>query len=644
MVVIIIAIVILSQLIMSCGSLNRAKYYMSEEQYLLAYKELKPLVDREFPEAYYLTGLIILNGYISSYDEKQAIEMLKKAYFLGHKKAAYVLSDIYIRDGHLDDIERKELEELAMEIPDIYIHLARFFYNRGDYESALSYYLKAYSRGLIEAYIGLAKVYLKKGNEERALIYLKQAYRSGEKRAALILGRISERKALTYESRGCFILKASDPEEYFNLVYKHNKRKLDLYSKALEWYSKVTDDLEAKYRYLRILWKLENVMCDKYREILDFAKLGVKPAINDTIKLFYKERRCDGVNIDFNEIEMVLKEVHSEIKAEVDVSEGDDRQKVSELYHLEDSFEIMKEKCLRGDADAELDIAKYYMEKNIKKDLSVAVLVYHAKVRNIPKAMVSLYKVYLENNKEREAINIIKKAIDMGYTPAKIEYAKYLLSKGELEQSLDLLTTVEGNCNSYILIGNIYMGKYGDYIKVDAGKALEYYDKAVANGCPKAYYNKAHSLYTMRDYKGAIENLTIYLNDVDDKNGNILAYKIYYDMGDRDKAFFHLKKAIIKGYIPSSKDILHLFDYFNKDEIVNINEDLYGRFLLAKARKYKNNFELSFCLAYKAATMNAPGSVRFLLNLYLSISHDKEEFIKRFASDKNICNRFTRSY
>jgi TPR repeat protein len=617
----------LAILSVSCADLKRAEIYYKTGKYEEAGKELKPLANRKFPKAYYLLGKLIAEGKLSGVKKEEAISYLEKAYESGIWKSARLLGMLYKSLGKYEEAIRwlqrgaekgdlpsriallklklqllkvspeeiAELERLTGRDPQVLSSIGNYYLKMGKYDLAEKYFSEAYSKGVLRAGLQLAKVYLKESLEEKAEELLKEVYyKSGSQKAAFILGKIYERRAKNLKPGVCLLKVSKTPQDYFLKRLSLDKERETYFLKAKIWYRKALPLLDAEYRLKRIEWIREGALCEREGEISYYAAKDVETAVSDL-------KKCRAPK----------KTVRTEP-------------------------EDIEKSCALGKASAEIKLALKEKDKN--PDLAGAVLYYYAKERRIPRAMVALAELYLDNGYPEKAFKWLKEAVDLDYLPAIRKLASYLLEEGNESEAVKYLLLLEkkGFCSASLRLGSIYEGDYGNL--VDFERALHHYRLAAEKGCLKAYYKLAKLSFLMGDLDRALSFAEKFLKESgDSKEGNALVYRIYLAEGNFKKAAVYFEKAVRSGYVPPYNDLKTLLPYISP-EILTLQQ-VRDRLNVILAEKFsEKDFKLAFCLAYEATFKKVPRAALLLYRFgALADTEEKALFIEEVKKKPETC-------
>ncbi|TCK06339.1 tetratricopeptide repeat protein [Phorcysia thermohydrogeniphila] len=626
-----------SILLASCASLERAKLYYSAGKTEEARKELEPLVKRGFPEAYYLMGKLIAEGKLPNSKREDAAYYYEKAYELGYLKAGKALGYLYkslgdheralkwlkrasengdlpakvallklkLTLGRIEEGEIRELLELTKDNPKVLVDVGSHYLKLGKDDLAEKYFKEAYSRGVTLAGLRLAKVYLRTGRESEAEGLLREVYRkTGEKEAALLLGKIYEKRARELKFTFCPLEKAGTAKDYFLLRLGLKRDRELLFRRAQEWYERAFPSLEAEYRYKRIEWTLKGERCKDLEIIHLFAEKGVKAALLDL-------RRCE---------------------------ESPKRSKAKEL--LEEGN--LEEACTLGSSSAEIELALEKEREN--PELAGAVFYYYAKEKRVPKAMFALSELYFKYGNEEEGLKWLKEAARQKYVPAVRRLALYLLEHGNEREAVKHFRFLEekGYCSASLRLGAIYEGDYGNEL-VDFDKALHHYKVALSRNCTEAYYRAAKLLFTIGRPEEAFRLARKYLLLSSEEKNRVKAFvllsKVELLAGRLKESAKYMEMAIEGGYVPGYRELRVLLPYLRKELL--LRNRVIGRvyFLLAK-EFVQTDFELGFCLAYKATLAGAPQAASFLFRLGAKVdSEEKALFLRKVDSSPETCGK-----
>ncbi|WP_456435068.1 SEL1-like repeat protein [Thermovibrio ammonificans] len=661
--------------ISSCADIKLAKEYYAQGNYPAAVKELRPLVKRGFPQAYYLYGKLIVEGKVKGVPPEEGVKFLELAYEKGIKKALLDIAKFYLKEGEVDKaikylrlaseegvpgaqelliktlIKNNRVNErvigqalaLARQNPQLYKLLANYYLEKGNVKRAEKLLEKAYKAGIEKAGLTLASLLIREGKLSEAEKLLEELYvKYGDKEAALKLGKIYEIRAKSLKLSYCPIVTAKTPEEFFKAKLKLQAERKEYLLTALKWYERALPLLEAQYRVARVKWELSGNSCGDFKTILRFAKLGAKPAIADLQRLYGAAGRCPAPPQMEQERKELrgLKELYGvEVKAtkenpsEVLFKRGMELLK----YNPEKALKLLEEACSYGNTKAEIELALLLKDKN--PQIAGAVLYYYAKVKGVPRAMVALAKLYLSAGNEEKYLYWIEKAAKLRYTPAMRLYALYLINHNREELAIKLLKEweEEGYCFAAILLGAIYEGDYGD-LPIDFKKAEFHYKLAVENGCVDGYYRLAR-LYNFLDRpKEALPLAEEYHRLVPSQvKGLVLLTRIEMNLNNYQRAGSYLSQAIEMGYIPTYNEIAQLARFIPTKLLLS-GQVRYRSYMVVAMKLGKSNFPLSFCLAYEAGLHKTPRAAMLMFNL-ASLVNTREDALAIINAGKreNYC-------
>ncbi|MGE4398355.1 MAG: tetratricopeptide repeat protein [Campylobacterales bacterium] len=151
-------------------ALNRATLAYQQKNYIAAYNELKPLANKNIPEALYNLGLLYDRGLGTDKNETEAFKLYLKAAEGGHSQAQFLLGFMYSRD---DTITKKNLQEslrwykLSAEqghILALYDLGVIYYYGKGvtqNFKEALHFFRQSAEKGSTDAQFNLGMMYAK---------------------------------------------------------------------------------------------------------------------------------------------------------------------------------------------------------------------------------------------------------------------------------------------------------------------------------------------------------------------------------------------------------------------------------------------------------------------------------------------------
>ncbi len=663
----------------SCADLQQAKLYYSSAKYDKAAGELKPLIRKDFPEAYYLMGRMILEGDLKRYTEEDGVKLLKKAYELGYYKAAKELGFFYVRKNNIkkaliwleraarygDITARDQLLRIKLSIsrlkpsvlkkllaearhsPTIYGVIGDYYSSLGDTQKAVEFYGMAYRNGVVDSGLKLARIYVSEGRYKRAISLLEDAYKKyKEKRAALMIGKIYEKIGRDLHLPYCPVTHFKEAEPFFEAKLELRKRREVYYRKALVWYRRAFPLDEAKYRYLRIDWIMKNNPCGNYFKILEFVKKGVRVALSDIKRLYYGGR-CrlpygSKVSQEQNKLGLGRKLLSTATGTAKSPAARYFEEGVQLLsYNRARAIEYLEKACMFGSVASEIRLALINKDKNPK--LAAAVLYYYASELHIPRAMLALAKLYFSAGKNKKALYWLNRAAkEYKYTPARRYLAIYLLAHNRQKEAIEYLLQLEKEkyCFASILLGAVYEGYYGTF-KVNLKKAFFHYRVALTNECPEAYFRLARLYLFTGRLKRALELAKRYAvlrsNQI---KAFVLLFRIEEALNNMKAASYYMRIAIGKGYLPSPGELERLFPYLSEDILLSgkirwITYEVVGK----KMADY--NFDASFCMAYEAAMRSVPkaASTVFVLGTTAK-TYQQGIFVRRVGEDATLCQRY----
>jgi TPR repeat protein len=631
-----IPLVATSLLFSSCADLKRAKLYYLTGKPEKAREELEPLVKRNFPEAYYLMGRLIAEEKLPGFKREDAVYYYKKAYELGYRKAAKSLGFLYrslgdyekalvwlrraseggdlqsriaflklkLFFGRIEEREIEELLKLSESSPKVLNDVGSYYLKLGKIDLAEKYLKKAYSQGVVGTGLRLAKIYLRTGREEEAEKLLREVYRkTGEKEAALLIGKVYERRARRLKLDFCPVERASSAKDYFLLRLGVKRDRELLYRRAQEWYERALPDPEAEYRYKRVEWALKGERCENVDTMRIFAEKGVKAALSDLKRCEEPQKRSDAKEF---------------------LEKGD-----------------LERACILGSSSAEINLALEKEREN--PELAGAVFYYYAKEKEIPKAMLALSELYFKYGEEEKGVEWLKKAADKGYVPAARKLAYYLLERGNEKEAVKYLLFLEekGYCSASLKLGAVYEGDYGDEV-IDFEKALHHYKVAISGNCTEAYYRTAKLLFTIGRPEEAFGFAKRYLllsnNEEDRVKALVLLAKVELLSGKLKESAKYMEMAIEGGYVPGYRELKVLLPYLKRELL--LKDGVRGRVYLLLSKEFvQTDFKLGLCLAYKATLDGAPQAASFLFRLGVKVdSEEKALFLKEVNSNPKACD------
>ncbi len=666
-------------LISSCADLRQAKIYYSKAEYCKAKKELKPLVSKDFPEAYYLMGMMITEGDLKGYKRQYGVELLKKAYRLGYWRAARELGFFFLNKNdkrralvwfekasqygdaasermalrielsfeNLTPEKLKMLTKKAKSDPYILDVIGDCYALKGRKSLAFVFYKKAYERGVVKSGIKLAKLYINDNQTSKATALLKDIYsKYGDNRAALLIGRIYEKKGRNIRLPYCPVTKFGNMKDFFRAKLMLRKLRNIDYLKASMWYKLAFPDIEAQYRYLRIKWIMSNNPCGDYFTILRFVKQGVKTALSDIKKLYYGGR-CklpygSRSSNERNSLGIGAQLLSTATQKALNPASAYFEKGMQLLsYNKKRGIEYLKKACSYGSVSSEIELALLNEKEN--PEMSAAVLYYYATKLNIPRAVFALAKFYFGFGQDKEAMKwLVRAAKDMNYTPAKRYLAIYMLNHNEQKEALEYLSELEKEkyCFASILLGSVYEGYYGS-VNINIDKAFYHYKIALTNRCNEAYFRLGRLYFFMGKMRKSLRFAKRYVELMKTQiKGFVLLFNIEKSMGNMKTAVKYMKIAINKEYLPTPGEVEAILPYVDENFLLKGKIRWVTYEVLAR-KLYKDNFDVSFCMAYEAAIRSVPGAAFTLFRLGVSVdTRKKGYFVIKVGKKPSVCAGF----
>lgn len=485
--------------------------------------------------------------YYKERDYKRAFYWLKRALQVGNRDLAYHLLKTEFELGILTPSEIEKFSRLLGNDPRFYSLVAKYFKARKEYEKAIRYYRIAY-RLNPKAGFGLAKVLLLAGKENEALKVYRELLKKGYREAAFEIGKIYERKAKRIKD--FCVIGNFTPREYFTRKLKVTAEKEKLLNKALKYYKLAGNIPEARYRALRAEWLLKGESpCQHLQEVRRFKNLLI--ALKD---LKICSTRLTGKK-KVKEKEILRSEEETALHYYI---EGVKYMN----FAPEKAEKLLQKACQLGYEKAEIKLAVLNMEKN--PQLAGAIFYYYANKGNLD-AMYYLALLYKMAGDNKKYLHWLLKAADKGYTPALRELVRYYINNGNEDKAIALLEkfAARGYCFALIMLGRLYEGEILNLKYVNIEKAIHYYQQAIKNRCPEAYFRLAYLYYFLGKYKESKRLVKEYLKFFREPKAYVLLYKVCLKLNDLRCAAGALRKAMLYGFKPSIYNMEKLSRYIN---------------------------------------------------------------------------------
>ena len=565
--------------------------------------------------------------YYRERDYRRALYWLKRALQMGNRDLAYQLLKTEFELGVLTPSEIEKFSRLLGNDPRFYLLAAKYFKTKKEYEKALHYYRLAYKLDP-KAGFGLAKVLLLMGREEEALKVYKELLQKGYRKAALEIGKIYEQRAKRIKEP-C-VMGNLTPREYFMRKLKVTAQKRQLLKKALEYYKLAENIPEAKYRALRIEWLLRGESpCQHLNEVRQFKNvpIALKDLERCSVKLKGKKK---------------VKE-----KATLRPEEGTALYYYLEgvkymNYAPEKAKKLLQKACQLGYEKAEIKLAVLSIEKN--PQLAGAIFYYYAQ-RGNPEAMYYLALLYKMAGKTEKYLYWLRKAADLGYTPAIRELVRYYIATGKVDEAVSLLEKFasRGYCFALIMLGRIYEGEALNPEYIDVNKAIHYYEEAIERKCPEAYFRLAYLYYFLGEYKKSRKLVEEYLKFAEEPKAYVLLYRVCMKLNDLPCAARALEKAMLYGFRPPIYDMNTLSRYVDFKKLYRtVPKPAKARILYYYGIQDKN-FYSKLCKIVVSGEMGeelAPSTIIRIVESDFSVKH--RNFFKKVADNPKVCRKIVR--
>ena len=516
----------------------------------------------------------------------------------------------------------------------------------------MSYYLKAYRKGLVKAGLKYGNLLEKSFNTQEAENIYKEIYNKyHDITAAYRLGRIFEEKAKNLKLSYCPVTKAKTTREYYELKKEDLKVKKELFNRALFWYDKSKELLKSQYRIYKIKWYLEEKRCGEYDVIKKFLEENVAQAIKD-YQTLYQYGSCS----------IGKKTTGSFITQEKEINNlffGKDNEtfkkgtlnyylKTGKCYELnklnkKKAFENYEKPCFFISPEAEISLAKLIEEKNY--DLSSAVYYYYSR-KGDPKAMYLMASLLFKLGLNDKAVYWLKKSVEKRYFPALKDLVDYYFEKDDDKKVVTYLESVTDiyPCFVNIKLGEVYEGNYN--IIPDLNKAEMYYQRALNLNCQEAYYRLSwfyfynKGSYNIVKAKKLIQEYIFIIKEDSPKAFRLLG-RIYNKLGDKENAIKYLYKASRLGYNVTTDEVKLMLTKYKKIENI-FPVDSGGKALVYLAEfTSSRDLKASLCFAYKAAKNNIDRGGLLFLKLGMKINtQDYINFLKHIKEDENFCDAY----
>ncbi len=458
--------IILSFLLFSCADMNLAKRLYSEGKLKEAKEELKPLAERGFPQAYYLLGKI----YTQEGQYKKAEEYLRKAYKEGIKRAARDLGLLYYKLGKPEEAIKwleiaRESGDVAAERLKILISLKSGLIKESEVEKLKELALKD-----PEIAENLGDYFLRKNNFQKAAYFYRLAFSLGNNKAGVKLAKLLLREGKFSEALGILlpIYEKTQDQEVALLIGKtyekwaNSLKEKECYllkSKSLKDYLKHKLLLMEKRRVLfrkALTWyqKVKTpqgfYLAKRIEWKLNGNKCGELQIIASFAKKGVKEAISDLQNLYYSGM---CASYGSKLSTEANTYLQGLKGKATETTN---QAQLLYRRALglininRKEAIELLKRACQYGYTPAELELAFlkfkenpkllgGIIYYYAKVKEVPRAMYLLALIYLSYGEKEKALYWLKRAANLRYIPAVREYVKILLKERKFEEAIEIL-------------------------------------------------------------------------------------------------------------------------------------------------------------------------------------------------------------
>ena len=287
--------------------------------------------------------------------------------------------------------------------------------------------------------------------------------------------------------------------------------------------------------------------------------------------------------------------------------------------------EIYKKICKLEPFSKSLDfkIANGYLNiVNPPQILKAATIYKFYAEQNDSYAAFRLAQIY-KNYDFKKALMWLKKAKEVGYSKADLEYAKLVLKglvHGDTHQALNIiLSSLDENSQNYLFLGNLYAN--GNTLEFNPQKAEYYYNKALEAKNYNAYLKLA-MLYEKLDLYGnnknkIIEFYNLAINHNVPKAKYLLA-KYYARIGQNNKALTLLKGLDLSKY-PDSYYLMYKLTG-NEEYLKKAIKQNSGKALLDYAIHVLKSPESKLFYALRASMCNTPSSADYVFKMMKKIN------------------------
>ncbi len=459
--------VVLSLFLFSCADINLAKKLYSEGKLKEAKEELKPLAEKGFPQAYYLLGKI----YAQEKQYLKAEEYLKKAFNQGIKRAARDLGILYYKIG-------KPKEALK------WLEIAK---ESGDATAGRLEVLISLKSGLIrekeikrleklalndpEIAERLGDYFSRKNNIQKAIYFYKLSLSLGNKKAGVKLAKLflKERKFKEALKLLLPIYEKTKDQEIALVIGKTYER----WANSLKEKECYLLKVKSLKEYLKHKLSLKEKKAILYRKALDwYLKVKTPEGIYLTKRLEWKLKgnRCGEFQVIASFAKRGVKEAISDLQnlyySGMCSSYGSEVSVENNAY-----LQGLKGKATETTTEAQLlyrralglvninrqeaiellkkacqygytpaELELAFLEFRENPKLFGGIIYYYAKEKRVPKAMYLLAFIYLNYGEKTKALYWLKRASDLRYIPAVREYVKILLKEGKFNEAIRILS------------------------------------------------------------------------------------------------------------------------------------------------------------------------------------------------------------
>lgn len=421
----------------------------------------------------HLVNILYKTDNIKDYDK--FIELAKQAYYQGKKRAAFLLEDLYIKQGDLQKafywMQKGDFNLSSQKDFDNHLYLVRYFLNSFADQKEFLYTFEDIARHNHFAAYSLARFYDDSSNPfydpKRALYFYKKAYASGNIKAGLKLARLyifqfnKEKKGLEILTNLVSLGNGEAAYEIGNILYQKMQKKLKTYNNPC-----ITASFQKPDQFY-----LKKVTLLKLQDF--YFQKGIVPWYQKAYRLGYNKAMLRLIKFDVEQKRLGTPKSYSQMSLQEAekflLSFSDQKPKLilarlyttyPELDKTQKAESIYLDYMDQNLTEAEWRLYQFYSKIGAKNYRAKAYLKDLIKREFKPALVIEAYQNLLEGKKIESSRRLLIEEAQKGDLNA-ISYLYTLYSKGLIE-NIDMIGLLKKACQSDPLSSSLDL-KFADF-------------------------------------------------------------------------------------------------------------------------------------------------------------------------------------